>query len=476
VSDVTKRMSIRIAGALAVLAVVAAVVVAVAVLLRPAPAGPALRPPLAERVPGAVLPAPAGVVLPGTGTDSPVPSAAALNRALQPLIQASALGSGVSIDVLDPLTGEHLLSQGPAAARTPASTAKLLTAAAVLTALGPQTTLATTVVAGADPGQIVLVGGGDVLLSTGAGHPVNVNGRAGLGDLAGQTAAVLKQQGRTTVRLTLDDRLFSGPTRSPRWSLGDVGNGYVAPIQALEINAGRIAKGQYASRADDPALAAAQTFAGLLAKRGIKVTGAVRRGAAPAPASGEPAVLGQVHSAPVSGLVEYALTESDNTVAEALGRLVAEAAGQPASFAAAGPAVLAQLRRLGVPVAGAVLSDTSGLGDGSKVPAQTLTALLALATGPDQPQLRPVLSGMPIAAVSGTLLERFSDSGQRAAIGVVRAKTGTLTGVSSLAGTVVDSDGRLLVFAAMADRVRSTVPARIALDRLAATLAACGCR
>jgi D-alanyl-D-alanine carboxypeptidase/D-alanyl-D-alanine-endopeptidase (penicillin-binding protein 4) len=129
-----------------------------------------------------------------------------------------------------------------------------------------------------------------------------------------------------------------------------------------------------------------------------------------------------------------------------------------------------------VPVTGAVLTDTSGLGDGSLIPPQALTEVLALAAGTEQPQLRPILSGLPVAAVSGTLRGRFSGADQKAAGGVVRAKTGTLTGVSSLAGTVVDSDGRLLVFAAMADRVEATVAARTALDRLAATLAACGCR
>jgi len=105
-----------------------------------------------------------------------------------------------------------------------------------------------------------------------------------------------------------------------------------------------------------------------------------------------------------------------------------------------------------------------------------MTGLLALATGAEQPQLRAVLSGLPIAAVSGTLAGRFSGSGEQGATGMVRAKTGTLTGVSALAGTVVDSDGRLLVFAAMADQVKSTTTARAALDRIATALAACGCR
>jgi D-alanyl-D-alanine carboxypeptidase/D-alanyl-D-alanine-endopeptidase (penicillin-binding protein 4) len=473
VSVVTKRMSIVIVGVLVVLTMVAALGLT---LLRPTAAEPEFRLPLAERVPGAVLPETADAVLPAIGTDAPVPAADALDQVLLPLVAVKALGTGVSIDVLDPLTGEHLMSEGPGTARTPASTAKLLTAAAVLSALGPQTTLPTTVVAGSDPGQVVLVGGGDVMLAAGDGDPVAVDGRAGLGDLARQTADSLHALGRSKVSLVLDDRLFSGPTRAPGWDASDVGDGYVAPIQALEIDGGRIGSGHYAQRVPDPAMAAADAFAGKLRKLGITVGHTVERGAAPESASGEASVLGRVESASVAGLVEFALTQSDNTVAEALGRLVAVDAGQPGSFKAAGPAVLAVLDGLGVPVTGAVLSDTSGLGKGSAVPPQTMTAVLALATGSRQPQLRAVLSGLPIAAVSGTLEARFTGSGQKAAIGVVRAKTGTLTGVSSLAGTVVDSDGRLLVFAAMADKVTSTTAARTALDRLATTLAGCGCR
>jgi D-alanyl-D-alanine carboxypeptidase/D-alanyl-D-alanine-endopeptidase (penicillin-binding protein 4) len=76
------------------------------------------------------------------------------------------------------------------------------------------------------------------------------------------------------------------------------------------------------------------------------------------------------------------------------------------------------------------------------------------------------------------LKDRYGTSTAAAAAGRVRGKTGTLTGVSSLAGAVRDASGRLLVFALDADRAPpgGNYAAEAALDRVAATLAACGCR
>jgi D-alanyl-D-alanine carboxypeptidase/D-alanyl-D-alanine-endopeptidase (penicillin-binding protein 4) len=129
----------------------------------------------------------------------------------------------------------------------------------------------------------------------------------------------LKAAGRTRVALRLDDSLFAAPAISPDWAAGDIREGFVAPVMALEVNAGRVSGARFARRASDPAMAAAATFAALLGRDGISVTGAVVR----ARASGSATPLAAVHSASVGDLVEYAMTESDNTVAEALARLVA---------------------------------------------------------------------------------------------------------------------------------------------------------
>lgn len=415
-----------------------------------------------------VAPAPEPVLAALTGS-APVPTAAGLSRRLSALLSDPGLGARVEYDITDVETGQNLLARGAQTPATPASTTKLLTAVAALSVLGPQERLATRVVAGADDATIVLVGGGDMLLATGRGDPTKVVGHAGLTDLAAGTAAALRSAGRTRVALRLDDSLFSGPRVSPAWSPADLVSGFVAPVAPLAVESGRASSGDPAT-ASDPALAAANAFATLLDKRGITVTG-VGRGRAP---DGAPAVA-EVLGAPVQDVVEHMLDESDNTVAEVLARLVAARGDRPPTFDGAGQAVIDAVAELGVPTAGARFTGGSGLGRGGVIAPRTLTATIVLAASEKHPELRATLTGLPVAGVTGTLAERYSGAGQGRAVGVVRAKTGTLTGASSLAGTVVDADGRLLAFAVVADRVTSTGDARDALDSVAAALAGCGC-
>ena len=408
--------------------------------------------------------------LPALDAGAPVPTRAALDPLVAGLVADARLGPSVGVVVADALTGEALTSHQPETARTPASTAKLLTAVAALGAIGPEATIPTRVVRG-DAGTIVLVGGGDMMLAPDAGDPAAVNGRAGLGDLARATARELALAGTTSVRLQVDDTLFSGPALSPTWDPSHLANGFTAPVTALAVDIAKTRSDlEYSPRQADPVLAAARAFAAALGAVGIAVEGEPTRATAP----GGALELAAVQSAPMAEVVEYFLHTSDNAITEVVGRLVAVDAGLPGSFDGATGAVLGALRAMGVDTAGARLSDCSGLGDGSALPATTLLGVLRLVVDPSHPELRGVAVGMPVAAYSGTLADRYTRS---PAAGEVRAKTGSLSGVTSLAGTVVTDDGRALLFAVLADQTPpGGQPApRAAIDAFVTRLAACGC-
>lgn len=433
--------------------------------LGPEPAPPAPFP----TAPGAVAGPELSQTLAGLDTSAPLPAAAAVQAAVDALVVDPRMGTSTGVVVADALTGEVLASATPTTARIPASIQKLLTAVAALAAVGSEHVLTTTVTQ-STPGTITLVGGGDMMLAAGAGDPDVVNGHAGLTDLAAQVAKELALAGRTTVTLALDDTLFSGPTMGG-WTPDMRTLGYAAPVTAIAIDTGRMAAGEYAPRHEDPALVAATAFAAALVAQGVTVEGAPTR-AASAP---DARVIGSVDSAPLSEIVEYFLHSSDNTITEVVGRVVAVEAGLPGSFEGSTTAVLAELRDLGVDTAGAVLTDCSGLADGSRVSAATMLQVLDLMADPAHPELRPVMIGMPVAGLDGTLTERFTTSDAR---GLVRAKTGSLPHVTSLAGTAMSADGRALSFVVMADQTPDGGQwgPRQAIDTFVSGLAACGCR
>jgi len=411
------------------------------------------------------------VLLPASGAvdaDAPVPTPAALAAALAPDLAAPALGT-VTASVVDVATGRTLYGLDAGTALAPASTNKLATATAALTLLGPEHRFTTRVVRTA-PGRIVLVGGGDPTLTasaTGGSDP-----RSSLVTLADRTAAALKAAGTTTVGLGYDISLFTGTVDDP------IGvNDNLAPVQALTTDEGRTdpTSTEDAPRYADPAATAAGQFAALLGARGITVTGAangIDRVTAPATA----VLLAEVGSQPLGEIVEQMLTNSDNDIAEALGHQVAVAAGMPATFDGGAAAVRQTLTRLGIRLGSTELYDASGLAGQDAVPADVLTQLLVLAASPAHPELRAIVGGLPVAGFTGTLDPDSEGFGSSSGLGVVRAKTGSLSTVNTLAGLVVDRDGRLLAFAFMSNGSGAAASARSALDSLAGRVAACGCR
>jgi D-alanyl-D-alanine carboxypeptidase/D-alanyl-D-alanine-endopeptidase (penicillin-binding protein 4) len=394
----------------------------------------------------------------------------AVRRALARLLASRKLGREVAVAVAEVADGSMVYRHGETRV-TPASMLKMLTAAAALETLGGDHRFRTTAVAGATPSRIVLVGGGDPLL---ARRPVAPDeaypARADLDTLARATARALREQGRTRVRLDYDAGLFPGPAVSPDWEPSYVPDNVVTPVSALWVDEGR-EPGSWL-RSADPARSAAVAFARLLEKRGVTVRGSPSPRAA-APESPE---LAAVESAPLSQIVRLVLDVSDNEGAEVLARHVALAVGEPASFTGAARAVEGTIAGLGITTEGATVLDGSGLARGNRLMPETLVELIAVAAEAEHPELRPVLTGLPVAGFTGSLATRF-DRGDPAGLGSVRAKTGTLSRVHGLAGTVTTDDGVLLGFVVAADRVRlpDTLDARTVLDRMAAALAGCRC-
>ncbi len=390
-----------------------------------------------------------------------VPLADEVAAALEGPLTSGELGGRTGVAVADLSTGEVLYERDATTAMTPASTLKLLTAVAALDVLGPDRRFQTRVLEGQAPGEIVLVGGGDPMLTT---EKPRMSRPTLLSELADRTAAALAEQGTTAVRLAVDTSLFSGPAVNPAWEPRYVPGGVVAPVSALAVDGGRKTPG-LRERSPDPALAAGAEFAKLLEERDIRVDGKPTRTSAE-PDSPE---IASIASAPLVDVVEHLIATSDNDAAEVVLRHIALGLGRPGSAEEATAAVVDVLEGLGVDTSGLTVLDGSGLARGSSVPPRTLVEVLVLAASPDHAELRAVLTGLPVASWNGTLDDRIEE-----AAGLVRAKTGTLSGVHTLAG-VAEREGGGFAFAVLADDAPDAVAARAALDDMAAALARCSC-
>lgn len=388
---------------------------------------------------------------------------AKLAAAVAPGLKEGVLGPHVGFTAISPKDGSVLASSG-SGTFAPASTTKVLTAFAALATLDPGTRWATRSVLTGD--RVVLVGGGDPYLST---KPARARDdrvfQADLTTLAARTAAALKKSGRTKVSLGYDASLFSGPDVSPAWLDSYLTENIVTPISALWADQGVVD----GLRAKNPAAVAAGSFKRLLAARGIDVTGEPSSSSAPADAM----KLAEVRSATVGQIVETLMRTSDNQAAEVVFRHIALVDGGPATFAGGAKTVRAALSAAGIDVTGLKIDDGSGLARGNRISPTTLVETIAAAGATSRTS--GLAADLPVSGFTGTLIERFG--GLDTALGTVRAKTGTLRGIHSLAGYAIDRDGRQVLFAVMADRADQGRPleARAALDRVAAAIASCSC-
>ena len=371
--------------------------------------------------------------------------------------------------------GEPVMRQRADEPLVPASLMKIVTAAVILETAGPDATYHTEVFArssdlaavtdGVLVGDLYLVGRGDPVLST-LSYVRRFNeprAYTDFTDLAVQTAANLRSRGITRVEgaILADESRFPEAERDytkqivqslgePIWKQSYVHSNQVGPLSALLLNDGYVSFPSSADtaarrqnvRAADPALHAAEVFDGLVEARGIPVATTTAKGTAP-PLS-ELVSIAEVESPPMAEIVARMLRHSDNTTAEMLLKDI----GRRFSGSARADAVASVFdvleRRLGLPTAGVVISDGSGLSLHNRVTCDLIAGLLLQAD-----PASALISGLAVAGESGTLRDCDAPGDDN---DTVWAKTGTLNDASALAGVTVARNGDVLTFALIANR------------------------
>ncbi|MBI1352536.1 MAG: D-alanyl-D-alanine carboxypeptidase/D-alanyl-D-alanine-endopeptidase [Actinomycetales bacterium] len=366
-------------------------------------------------------------------------------------IENKRLGNTVGLLAVDAATGEVISDHSSDRPMLPASNMKIVTAFNALGALGPDTRFVTRVRAGATPGELILEGGGEPLLST-----------RDLRRLANKSARTLPAG--TPITVHVDDDLFQDTGRAPGWPSGYVPS-VVSNVHALA---------RIWDYSKDPSANAAAVFVKRLTALGYPVTLG-----APADA-GDAAVIAATKGTTVADAVRVMLRISENNVAEVLYRQVAAGSGFPTTWAGSRQAAETVLTNLGVDPTGMSLLDGSGLSRNDRVSPRFLVNVLRVArvTNPAPFSVMFEDTALPIAGVSGTLDDRygrFTTKQSRCAQGEIRAKTGTLHDTISLSGISMSADGERIFSILVNNRPERYYPiyTRQAVDGLAATINGC---
>lgn len=407
-------------------------------------------------------------------SSGPKPLPEQVEKRFAELAEDPALGklAGVVIDIP---TGEIIWSQRGNEPMIPASTLKIPSAFSILGALDAGHRVWTRAgtapqIAGKTAAQaattLVISAGGDVTLST-EEKSVVYPGAPTVADLIEQ----VKKSGFAAEHIVVDISAFSGDPLAKGWDPADIGGGYIAAMDATMLDGGRIDASKTSSpRSSQPALEVGKAVAQGLGISPDKVS--IVRTSTPIDTE-----LAAVSSAPLVQRVRTMLEQSDNVLAEALCReavLYGEQAPATASFADSIARVKSVFESEKIDTTGLVQHDCSGLSSLNRITVTQLASVIRAADKADKSAAqRRLMSFVPVAAVSGTLDGRYEDQAAAGA-GYVRAKTGTLTGASAIAGDVLTADNRPLAFAFISND-SNAISARPALDALAAQLRLCGC-
>ena len=355
-------------------------------------------------------------------------------RALDPInvaatferLTAGSALSNPSVVVIDPLTGSVVYEKSAYSPRKPASVLKIYSATAALTYMQPTQRFTTSAWVGVNEKSLVIQGSLDPWMS--------------LSD------SVAKKMGRTSIprieynSLSALKEANPGSIRNSTIYYSDLYSQDVANIKAFFLKRGVKAVMKRVSHAQAEELSAEQILSS--------------------------------DSPELQEMLGFALTWSDNLLTERIARLASQAAGYPLNDEGVAQTFHEVLAGLGVDSKGLVIKDASGLSRENRVTAKQVGQLLLKIR--NDSRFAPLIGGLPVSGVTGTLRHRFIDTAPQA-IGLVRAKTGTLNGTANLAGYVEAGD-REYVFVIIADQLKRTSRAekfaRATVDRILGKIAA----
>jgi D-alanyl-D-alanine carboxypeptidase/D-alanyl-D-alanine-endopeptidase (penicillin-binding protein 4) len=363
--------------------------------------------------------------------------------------QMNRAGTGSGAFVMDLDSGATLYSRSAEVPRIPASVNKLYTTSTALVRYGAETQLNTDVLADAQPDEDGVLKGN--LYLRGGGDPEFAQAQArGL-------ARVLAESGlkRVTRRVIGDesrfDALRGGPDSNYRTSF------WVGPLSGLPFNHGLLLDSKSHFQKNPPYYAA-RAFERELVRAGVKVRWHARAGVAPAGA----APIGEWASSRMSVIIRHTNRPSDNYMAETLLKDLGADFGSGGTTAAGAAVARSEAAKYG---AYPTMVDGSGLSRQNRTTPHDVVRLLAGLDGTDFAD--PMRISLSVAGKSGTLSDRMRHSSAK---GRCRAKTGTLSGVSNLAGYCTSRSGARLAFAFLMSGV-SVYTAHPIQDRMAAVLA-----
>jgi D-alanyl-D-alanine carboxypeptidase/D-alanyl-D-alanine-endopeptidase (penicillin-binding protein 4) len=352
-------------------------------------------------------------------------SPASIPAAFEELLQQRSLSNPAMI-LIDGTTGEVIYEKNSFSQRKPASVMKIFSGAVAIKYLDMQSRFTTNISLGVEEKTLVIQGSYDpwISLNHTVGRKMN---RASLPYLAFNTLTAAKKSNKGSLKgMTV---LYSGL--------------YSQDVSNL--------KAFWAKRGFKPVMKAVSSDETLLNANEL--------------------IVGD-QSPEVFEILDYMMLWSENNLAERLARLSARAAGNSFNDRGVAQVFESLLVEYGIDPSKLVTKDASGLSKENRVTASMLGQLLYHLR--KDPKYGLLYESLPVGGVSGTLRSRFLTTAP-SAVGLVRAKTGTLNGTVTLAGYVESTD-REYVFVTLADDISrgsaASAKARAAIDRLLGRIAA----